>query len=84
MLFGGEAPMAYGLTRGMARAVGVDLIAAASEGRITHSDLETLIDTCAACPHTARCTQFLAVTVEATRPPEYCGIKPRLEALQRD
>ena len=82
MLFGGDAPMAYGLTRGMARAVGVDLIEAASAGRIAHRDLEALIDTCAACPHTTRCTQFLAVTVEAARPPEYCGIRSRLEALQ--
>ena len=82
MLFGGPAPMAYGLTRGMARVIGIDLIGAASDGQITHRELEAMIDTCAACPHTARCTQFLAVTLETAQPPEYCGIKPSLKALK--
>lgn len=82
MLTYGEAPMAYGLTRGMARVIGVDLVRAVTEGWISRDDLAGLVDTCAACTQRARCAAWLGETVAAPALPGYCANKSGLEALR--
>lgn len=76
-----EAPRAWGLTRGMARVVGVNLTGAVLDGWLSRAELAGLVDRCLDCPHGAECTQFLAHTVKATSLPAYCANKPSLEAL---
>lgn len=77
-----EAPLAYGLTRGMARVIGVDLIAALGEGWLRRSDLSRLVDTCSACTNSARCSAWLGQTVRAPALPGFCPNKAEIEALR--
>jgi hypothetical protein len=76
-----EAPMAWSLTRGMARVLGVNLIEAVTEGWYARSELDELVGRCAACGMTEHCTAWLAVTPRATALPGYCHNKQALEEL---
>ncbi len=75
-----EGPRAWGLTQGMARAVGVNLPAAVIEGWLTRSELARLVGRCQTCGQSARCLRWLAA---AHRPPlpDYCPNKPEIESL---
>lgn len=77
-----EAPLAWGLTRGMARVVGLTLGDAVAEGWFTRRDLAEMVDICEACDQSLRCTAFLAVTPSAEILPGFCHNKHRIEALQ--
>jgi hypothetical protein len=82
MLTYGEAPMAYGLTRGMARVVGVDLVRAVTEGWMSRDELGALVTACTRCGKSADCVAWLAGTAQARALPGYCANKPDLEALR--
>ena len=76
-----NAAVAWYLTRGMARALGVNLIEAVTEGWYSRAELARLVDRCAACGLAAHCEAWLAVTPSARALPSYCRNKHDLEAL---
>lgn len=76
-----EAPKAWGLTRGMARVLGINLADAVIEGWLTRPELAELVDRCQACDRSADCTGWLALTVSADGLPDFCPNKRALEAL---
>ena len=75
------APLAWGLTRGMARTLGVNLTEAVVEGWYSRADLSRLIDTCTACGQTPHCSAWLAVTPRANALPDFCRNKSEIEVL---
>ena len=77
-----QQSVAYGLTRGMARSVGVNLIGAVTEGWYSRRELETLVDRCAACGFSALCSAWLAATPRAATLPAYCANKAEIEVLR--
>ncbi|MEI6799419.1 MAG: DUF6455 family protein [Pseudomonadota bacterium] len=77
-----EAPFAWGLTRGMARVLGINLVEAVSEGWFSRRDLAEMVDTCETCEQSRRCTEFLATAARAESLPLFCANKHRIEALQ--
>lgn len=76
-----NVPVAWSLTRGMARTLGINLIEAVTEGWYSRAELARLVDTCATCGMAAHCYAWLAVTPRAMTLPPYCRNKPDLEAL---
>ena len=76
-----DASLAWSQTRGMARTLGVNLIEAVTEGWYSRAELARLVERCAACPLSAQCYAWLAVTPRATALPSYCRIKRDLESL---
>lgn len=76
-----EAPFAWGLTRGMARVLGLGLTDAVVEGWLGRDELAALVDRCQACNRSGDCTAWLARVVVADRLPDYCANKAQLEAL---
>lgn len=76
-----EAPMAWGLTRGMGRVLGVDLVDAVVDGWMRRGELATLVDRCQACGRAEACTGWLAGHLRAEALPSYCANKAALEAL---
>ncbi|MFT4151023.1 MAG: DUF6455 family protein [Paracoccaceae bacterium] len=76
------APRAWGLTRGMARVLGVDLTDAVVEGWLSRPELGAMVDRCGACPHEARCLDWLSRHVSAPALPGYCRNRQALEALR--
>lgn len=77
-----NAPLAWGLTRGMARTLGVNLIEAVTEGWFSRRELALLVGRCAECGMSAHCSAWLAATHRATALPIYCPNKAELESLQ--
>lgn len=77
-----EAPKAWGLTRGMARVLGVNLTGAVVEGWLARSELAELVDRCQACRRAADCTAWLGRTAEAEVLPGFCPNKAALESLR--
>jgi hypothetical protein len=77
-----DLPLAWGLSRGMARVLGFNLVEAATEGWFSRRDLADLVDTCAVCGEVGRCTAYLAATASAESLPDFCANKYRIEALQ--
>ena len=78
-----EAPRAYWLTHGMARAVGVNLAGAVIEGWLTRRDLARLVTRCQTCGRSHDCQLWLA-TARSAPLPEFCGNKADIEALVPD
>lgn len=77
-----EAPMAFGLARGMARALGINLSEAVTEGWFSRRDLGEMVDVCAVCDHLPKCRAYLAETKRTESLPGFCANKSRIEALQ--
>jgi hypothetical protein len=75
--------MAWGLTRGMARVLGVSITSAVVEGWLTRAELGRLVDRCQACGQKAACTAWLARAVDAPCLPVFCPNKPHLEVLSQ-
>ena len=82
MMAYGEAQFAWGLARGMARVLGVDLVEAVTEGWFSRQELARMVKVCEDCDQSPRCTAFLAVTTRAEALPAFCHNKPQIEALQ--
>lgn len=76
-----EAPMAWGLTRGMGRAVGVNLTDAVVDGWLTRAELADLVERCQACDRAEDCTRWLGSHVSAEALPAFCPNKAGIEAL---
>lgn len=76
-----EAPKAWGLTRGMGRAVGVNLTDAVVEGWLSRAELAVLVDRCQSCDRSAECTDWLARHVTAAALPAFCPNKAGIESL---
>lgn len=76
-----EAPKAWGLTRGMARVLGLNLARAVVDGWLTRDELAELVDRCQACDRSEQCTAWLARMVQAESLPGYCANKHLLETL---
>lgn len=76
-----EAPQAWGLTRGMARVLGLNLTDAVIDGWLTRAELATLVARCQTCGQDAVCTGWLARTVKADALPKACANKAALETL---
>ena len=76
-----EAPKAWGLTRGMARVIGINLTDAVVEGWLTRPELADLVDRCQACDRSEDCTRWLSRTVTADALPGFCPNKRSLESL---
>lgn len=77
-----EAPRAWGLTRGMARVIGLNLVGAVTDGWFSREGLGEMVDTCVHCDQSNRCTAYLAITTRADSLPAFCPNKSPLEALQ--
>lgn len=76
-----EAPKAWGLTRGMARVLGVNLTDAVMDGWMGRAELAALVERCQACGRDAECMDWLAHTARAGALPAFCANKRALEAL---
>lgn len=76
-----ETPMAWGLTRGMARVLGVNLPRAVVEGWLSRAELGRLVDRCQSCNQKGACTAWLATAASAPCLPVFCPNKPELEVL---
>ena len=68
-------------TRGMARISGVNLPRAVVEGWLQRSELDSLVNRCAACGRGLQCESWLARSGAAHNMPEFCPNKPGIEAL---
>jgi hypothetical protein len=75
------APLAWGLTRGMARTLGVNLVEAVTDGWYSRAELARLVSSCAACGASDRCASWLAKTPKAEALPAFCSNKSDIEAL---
>lgn len=76
-----EAPLAWGLTRGMAQVLGLSLPEAVVDGWLSRSELATLVGRCQVCERSADCTGWLARVAKADALPDYCPNKATIEAL---
>ncbi|EEW24537.1 DUF6455 family protein [Rhodobacter ferrooxidans] len=76
-----EAPRAWWLTHGMARAVGVSLPHAVTEGWLTRTELARLVGRCQSCDKSEVCTGWLARSASAEALPGFCTNKAEIEAL---
>lgn len=76
------APRAWGLTRGMARVLDIDLADAVVEGWLSRAELAGMIDRCQGCPHGDDCIAWLGRTVQAKGLPGFCENKDAIEALR--
>lgn len=80
-----EAPRAFFMARGMARAAGVPLTRGVVEGWITRRDLARIVTRCQTCTKVGDCALWLRrapeVPVATAPPPAFCANKPELDAL---
>lgn len=76
-----EAPIAWGLTRGMARVLGVNLANAVVDGWLSRAELGALVDRCQSCEQKSACTLWLAKAASAPCLPVFCPNKPAIEVL---
>ena len=76
-----ETPLAWGLTRGMARLLGVSLSSAVVDGWLSRKELGQLVDRCEDCTQKAACILWIAAAAGTPCPPVFCPNKTELEAL---
>lgn len=78
----GDPNRAFWLTRSVARAIGVSLSDAMSEGMLTPNDYSDMVTRCRMCPHTDRCERWLAANgAGAARAPDHCANAEMLNSL---
>lgn len=78
------APGAFGRTRAMARAVGLDLSGAVVEGWLSRAEMEALVSRCASCGRSGACDPFLATAPRGSPLPAFCANKPALDCLRAE
>jgi len=76
-----EAPRAWWLTQGMARAVGLNLPRAVLDGWISRSELAALVLRCHTCTQQTTCTTFLADAMRSPQLPSFCPNAAEIERL---
>ena len=76
-----EAPRAWGLTRGMARLLGLSLPQAVVDGWLGRDELAVMIARCDTCARHASCECWLALPEPDRRLPEFCPNANSLHAL---
>jgi hypothetical protein len=76
-----EKPTAWGLTREMARVLGVKLTDAAIDGWLSRDELGSLVDRCAACDQKAACAAWLSQASALPCVPVFCPNASALEVL---
>lgn len=73
--------LAWNLTRGMARVLGVNLVEAVTEGWYSRSELDALVAICERCDQKDRCMAWLAQASRREALPHFCHIKHEIEGL---
>lgn len=73
--------LAWNLSRGMARTLGINLVEAVTEGWYTRAELDALMSVCERCDQTARCMGWLGHTSKAEAIPHFCHNKHEIESL---
>lgn len=76
-----QSPLAWGLTRGMARVLGASLTDAVFDGWLSRAELGQLVDRCAACNQSSACTAWLSQARSQPCLPVFCPNKTALESL---
>jgi hypothetical protein len=77
-----DAPVTWGLVRGMARRAGVDVPRAVMDGWMTRADLAKIVARCQTGDCAKSCMDVLAQPSATTQsPPAFCAIRAELEAL---
>ena len=80
-----EAPRAFWMARGMARAVGVPLSRGVVEGWISRRELAQIVTRCQTCSKVDACAIWLrnpaSVQIPSGPTPGFCANKPDLDAL---
>ena len=80
-----EAPRAYWMARGMARAAGVPLARGVVEGWISRGELARMVTRCQTCPTVGACTRWLSTSEHPIEPdgptPSFCANKADIDAL---
>lgn len=73
----------FWLTRGMARTIGVNMSEALRDGKLSLAEYSHAIATCCACGQSARCIEWMSHQgAGAAALPEFCAVKPVIEALR--
>ncbi|SMX46949.1 hypothetical protein MAA8898_03566 [Maliponia aquimaris] len=79
----GDETRHFWLVQRMAKATGVDLVAAMQDGDMTQQDWAGIVTDCRGCQWVEGCTDWLDTPVDDTRPaPESCVNRERLAHLQ--
>jgi succinate dehydrogenase/fumarate reductase flavoprotein subunit len=76
-----DSPLAWDLTRGMARVLGASLPDAVVDGWLSRAELAQLVDRCAVCDQTPACTAWLSQARIKGTMPVFCPNKDTLEGL---
>lgn len=81
-----DAPVTWGLVRGMARRAGVDVPRAVIDGWLTRADLASIVSRCKSSGCAKGCMDILAQPSGPAHqsPPAFCAIKQELDALAPD
>lgn len=76
-----QTPVAWALTRGMARMVDVDLGHALIEGWLGRQEVDTLVEKCDACTQKNACSAWLTQAHESRCLAVFCPNQERLQSL---
>lgn len=74
-----ETPKTYRAAREMAKVAGVDLTSAVFDGWLRRDELKLLLQRCDGCGRSPGCTSQSEISPVPV--PDYCRVKPDLEAL---
>lgn len=74
----------FWLTQGMARTIGVNVNTALGCGRLGRGEFAELVAQCCHCDRTEKCLAWMACQrAGAETLPDWCAVKPGLEALKQ-
>jgi hypothetical protein len=76
-----QTPVAWALTRGMARMVDVDLGHALIEGWLGRQEVDALVDTCQACTQKEPCSAWLTQAHGSRCLAVFCPNQEHLQSL---
>lgn len=69
----GHPALHFYMTRGMARALGINLSDALRDGRLAPERYADMVTRCRACAHAVECQTLLAATPDLEAPPLHCA-----------
>ncbi|MBK1636409.1 DUF6455 family protein [Rhodovulum adriaticum] len=79
----GKLSKHFWLTQGMARTLGVNVNDALKDGRMARGAYAELVAACCHCDRAESCMAWMGQqTAQADTLPDWCAIKPTLEALR--